>query len=199
MRILVVEDEVIIAEDIVESLNNFGFKVLAVHSYDEAIEAAYAFLPDLTICDIDLAQGKLKTGIDFINVIKKDFPTLVVVYVSAIVNEVVLENAQSTKPFTYLVKPFVQKQLITTVKLVQNYLQSFKQNQQNRLHLLTSTEMKVLLFIAKGYTSKRIANELYVSEKTIKNHRYNILKKLELPIENNSLTKWALANLNISF
>lgn len=199
MRILVVEDEVIIAEDILEVLREFDYKVLAVHNYEDAIKATYEFLPDLAICDIDLAQGKLKTGIDFVNFIKKDFPTMVVVYISAIVNEFVLENAQTTKPFTYLVKPFVEKQLITTVKLVHNFIQSFKQSQQNRLHLLTPTEMKILLYIAKGFTSKKIANELYVSEKTIKNHRYNILKKLDLPEENNSLTKWALANLNVSF
>ena len=59
---------------------------------------------------------------------------------------------------------------------------------------LTATETKVLQLIAEQKKSKEIAAILFVSEKTIRNHRYNIKKKLDLPKENNSLLKWALIN-----
>jgi DNA-binding CsgD family transcriptional regulator len=60
---------------------------------------------------------------------------------------------------------------------------------------LTVTESRVLQLIAQQKKSKEIAEILFVSEKTIRNHRYNIKKKLDLPKENNSLLKWAIMNI----
>ena len=60
---------------------------------------------------------------------------------------------------------------------------------------LTATESRVLQLIAEQKKSKEIAEILFVSEKTIRNHRYNIKKKLDLPKENNSLSKWAIINI----
>jgi DNA-binding CsgD family transcriptional regulator len=60
---------------------------------------------------------------------------------------------------------------------------------------LTATENRVLQLIAEQKKSKEIAAILFVSEKTIRNHRYNIKKKLDLPKENNSLLKWAIINI----
>lgn len=62
---------------------------------------------------------------------------------------------------------------------------------------LTATETKVLQLIAEQKKSKEIAEILFVSEKTIRNHRYNIKKKLDLPKENNGLLKWAILNFKI--
>ena len=59
---------------------------------------------------------------------------------------------------------------------------------------LTATESRVLQLIAEQKKSKEIAEILFVSEKTIRNHRYNIKKKLDLPKENNSLLKWEILN-----
>ena len=59
---------------------------------------------------------------------------------------------------------------------------------------LTATESRILSLISQQKQSKEIAEILFVSEKTIRNHRYNIKKKLDLPKENNSLLKWALIN-----
>jgi DNA-binding CsgD family transcriptional regulator len=60
---------------------------------------------------------------------------------------------------------------------------------------LTATESRILNLIAQQKKSKEIAEILFVSEKTIRNHRYNINKKLDLPKENNSLLKWAIINV----
>ena len=62
---------------------------------------------------------------------------------------------------------------------------------------LTATESRVLQLIAEQKKSKEIAAILFVSEKTIRNHRYNIKKKLDLPKENNRLLKWAILNFKI--
>jgi len=57
---------------------------------------------------------------------------------------------------------------------------------------LTRMENIILGLIAQQKKSKEIADLLYLSEKTIRNHRYNIKKKLDLPNENNSLSRWAV-------
>ena len=58
---------------------------------------------------------------------------------------------------------------------------------------LTRMENIILGLIAQQKKSKEIADLLYLPEKTIRNHRYNIKKKLDLPNENNSLLKWAVS------
>ena len=59
---------------------------------------------------------------------------------------------------------------------------------------LTRMENIILGLIAQQKKSKEIADLLYLSEKTIRNHRYNIKKKLDLPNENNSLLRWAVSS-----
>ena len=59
---------------------------------------------------------------------------------------------------------------------------------------LTRMENIILGLIAQQKKSKEIADLLYLSKKTIRNHRYNIKKKLDLPNENNSLVRWAVTS-----
>lgn len=71
---------------------------------------------------------------------------------------------------------------------------SLEETIQLSIQKLTAMENKILALIAQHKKSKEIADLLFVSEKTIRNHRYNIKKKLNLPKENNSLLKWAVIN-----
>lgn len=59
---------------------------------------------------------------------------------------------------------------------------------------LTDTEKKIVVLISKGMSSQDIAELLFVSNKTIENHRSNICRKLNLDGKHNSLVKWALEN-----
>ena len=59
---------------------------------------------------------------------------------------------------------------------------------------LTKMENIILGLISQQKKSREIANLLFLSEKTIRNHRYNIKKKLDLPNENNSLLKWSVSS-----
>ena len=66
----------------------------------------------------------------------------------------------------------------------------------NVLNKLTFAEKKVLELIGKQHTTKEIAQLLFSAEKTIENHRSNIMKKLDLPAEKNALLVWAVQNMN---
>jgi DNA-binding NarL/FixJ family response regulator len=63
-----------------------------------------------------------------------------------------------------------------------------------KLTNLTQSELKILELIAQNKKTKEIAELLFISEKTVKNHRYNISKKLNLSTENNSLLSFALSH-----
>jgi len=73
---------------------------------------------------------------------------------------------------------------------------SLNQKSQIDLSNLTKTEFNILRLIANNKTSPEIADILFVSKKTIENHRANIIKKLGLKPEKNSLLKWVLGNQN---
>ncbi|MEG4443017.1 EAL domain-containing protein [Microcoleus sp. AT9_B5] len=114
-KILIVEDESIIAEDISDSLISLGYRITGmVYSGEEAIESAAKFRPDLVLMDINL-QGEVD-GITAAAEIRSRFQ-IPVVYLTAYADANTLSRVNSTKPFGYIVKPFEEKNLHTTIQL----------------------------------------------------------------------------------
>lgn len=66
------------------------------------------------------------------------------------------------------------------------------------LNELSAAEKKIVALIAKQHTSRDIASMLFITEKTVENHRHRIMKKLDLPAEKNALLVWALKNFNVT-
>lgn len=114
-KILIVEDESIIAEDISDSLISLGYRITGmVYSGEEAIEAAAKCRPDLVLMDVNL-QGEID-GITAAAEIRARFQ-IPVVYLTAYADENTLRRVNATKPFGYIVKPFEEKNLHTTIQL----------------------------------------------------------------------------------
>lgn len=114
-KILVVEDENIIAADIQCNLLKMGYEVLSpVASGEEAIEKAEKFLPDLVLMDIVL-RGE-KDGIETARLIRDRYG-IPVVFLTSFSDEDTLNRAQDTHPSAYLVKPFENKELQATLKI----------------------------------------------------------------------------------
>ena len=191
-KILILEDDPQLGNDLQEVLNQVGYQTILANSYALATEKLTQFKPALAICDIHLGQGN--TGIDFVKNALPLLPQLEIIYVSASSNHQVIENASSTKPLNYIVKPWSKDQIIVAVKMAFDHIEK-KYTKTESIQKLSSTEFKIIDLISKQKKSKEIADLLFVSEKTVKNHRYNIIKKLNLPNENNSLLKWALTHL----
>ena len=76
----------------------------------------------------------------------------------------------------------------------------FDQEQETNspnLSQLTFAEKKILELIGRQHTTKDIATMLFIAEKTVENHRHNIMKKLQLPPEKNALLLWAVQNMPV--
>jgi len=113
--ILVVEDERIVAEDIQKSLQNLGYTILAVVSSGEkAIQKARGENPDLVLMDIVL-KGEMD-GIEAAERIYSQF-NIPVVYLTAYADEKKLQRAKVTEPYGYLLKPFEERGLHTTIEM----------------------------------------------------------------------------------
>jgi PAS domain S-box-containing protein len=114
-RILVVEDEAIVARDIVHQLERFGHHVVAdTPRGEEAVEVAARLLPDLVLMDIQLA-GTMD-GIDAAQVIRRN-SGIPVVFLTAFATDNVLQRAKQASPFGYLIKPFDPQQLATAIEI----------------------------------------------------------------------------------
>ena len=140
-KILVVEDESIIAKDIQNMLKNLGYEVPAIaFTAEEAIEKAAETRPDLVLMDIRL-RGDMD-GIKAAEQIRSqlDVP---VVYLTAYADADTLERAKLTEPFGYIVKPFEERDLHTTVEvaLYRHELESkLKEKERIERHLRQELE-----------------------------------------------------------
>lgn len=114
-RILVVEDESVAAWYLQEALENLGHQVVAnAMSGEEALQEAGETQPDLVLMDIRL-QGDID-GIAAAQQIRSRFD-IPVVYLTAHADDSTLKRAIATNPFGYLVKPFQEREVHTTIEI----------------------------------------------------------------------------------
>ncbi len=114
-RILVVEDEKIVAADLQQRLRSFGYVVVGIASTGQAaIQATHELCPELILMDITL-KGDMD-GIQTAETIRKD-QDIPVVYVTAHADSKTLERAKITSPFGYILKPFEERDLYTTIEM----------------------------------------------------------------------------------
>lgn len=115
IKILVVEDEIIIAEDIVVRLLNMGYDIAhMVDNVDEAIDCLESIPLDLVLIDIAL-MGE-RTGIDLANIINTRFK-IPFIYLTSISDKNTVKNAGETNPAAYLLKPFNDRQVHISIEV----------------------------------------------------------------------------------
>ena len=111
--ILIVEDEAVPAEDLRETLQEYGYQVCTIASTGEEAMAEFsARRPDLIIMDINLPGAM--DGIDVASRITRDFP-VPVVYLTAYFDEETITRATNTNPYGFLVKPFSKETIHSTI------------------------------------------------------------------------------------
>jgi PAS domain S-box-containing protein len=114
-KILIVEDENIVVLDLQMRLNSLGYAVAAVAATgQEAIKKAGETRPDLALMDINL-KGEMD-GISAAEQLRARYD-LPVIYVTAFADEQTLERAKITEPYGYLLKPFEERELHTTIEM----------------------------------------------------------------------------------
>lgn len=115
IKLLIVEDESIVALDIKHRAEALGYEVVGIAaSGEEAIELAREKKPDIVLMDIILKSEM--DGIEAAEIIKREHD-IPVVYLTAYSDKETLERAKLTEPFGYLIKPFEDRELHSTIEV----------------------------------------------------------------------------------
>ena len=177
VKILVVEDELIIADNICDALNDLGYEALEpAINYTEAITRIEDEKPDIAILDIHLS-GK-KTGIDIAKKIRENY-NFPFIFLTSNSDEYTVNLAKGVMPPAYLVKPFSKEELYTSIEIALfNY--SKKIGEVDKENLI----IKDALFVKdKGFYSKiKFDDILYLKsahvyiEIILKNHQKVVVR-----------------------
>lgn len=115
INVLVVEDESIVSKDIQQSLKKLGYNVVGASATGEqAIELAKSELPDVVLMDIML-KGNMN-GIEAAEGIRKQL-SIPIIFLTAYADESTLSKAKITEPYGYILKPFKEIDLHTTIEM----------------------------------------------------------------------------------
>lgn len=114
-KILIVEDEPIVALDIERTLLKLGYNVMdIVTNYDDALLSIDSNVPDIIFMDINLSESK--SGIELAKEIKKT-KNIPVIYLTAFSDDDTMQEAIDTNPVSYLLKPFKREALKSSILL----------------------------------------------------------------------------------
>jgi DNA-binding response OmpR family regulator len=114
-KVLIVEDEAIVALDIKNALLKLGYDVIAcATNEEEAIASIKKILPDIIIMDIHLNHSK--DGIETAKAIQK-IANIPILYLTAFADDETIRRAVNTNPIGYLIKPFKREELKSTILL----------------------------------------------------------------------------------
>ena len=206
-RILVADDHGLIREGLKTILGfQEGIKVVgeAING-KEAVENALALIPDVVLLDVNMPD---MTGLEVLKEIKEKETSIKIIMITAAGDRETLFSALEAGADGYILKDSESVDLIQAIdevcngetyidkRLLSYLINKIKRqstHSDNKLLTLTSRELGVLKLISQGYTNKEVSEELFLSEKTVKNYATTVFKKLEVK-DRVQATLYALRN-----
>lgn len=187
IKVLIVEDEPAIAENISLYLDNNDFEVSAIaYDSEDALEQLKLNTPDAVILDINL--GSEKDGIDIAMYINQHYQ-LPFLFLTSYADKATLDRAKAVQPSGYIVKPFNERTLLASLEIaVSNYaaeknqdlsLLNMEKINRHLLAALTEREFAVSQLLYDGNTVSQIAAKHYISINTVKTHLKSVYLKLD--------------------
>ena len=195
IKVLIIEDEPMIAEDIREHLLAADYWVDTIaYNKEEALNALETTQPDIALVDINL--GGNMHGIDIATEIiqKYKIPFL---YLTSYSGKDVLELAKPTRPMGYIVKPFTEGDLMASIEIgLYNFSQLDKPRHFTRELLnaqlaitLSEKEFEVVKDIYEGRTNKQMAEKHFISLNTIKTHVQKVYDAMNTHTRSETIAK----------
>ena len=183
IRILTVDDHPLLREGIAALVNaECDMKLVAEASNgQEAIERFRLHRPDVTLMDLQMPRFN---GIEAIINIQSEFPNARIIVLTTYTGDVQVLRALKAGARAYILKGHVHRELLETIRAVHAGKKRIPPEVAADLadHAaedeLSPREIEVLRLIAGGNANKLIADQLSISEETVKSHVTNILSKL---------------------
>ena len=187
IKILIVEDEPVIAENISLYLDNNDFEVSGIaYDSEDAMQQLKENTPDAVLLDINLESDT--DGIDIARYIQEHYQ-LPFIFLTSYSDRITLERAKQVKPSGYIVKPFNERTLLASLEIaISNHAEDAnhalpklvmeKVNRQLRSPL-SEREFELSQMIYEGKTNTQIAETLFITVNTVKTHLKSIYLKLD--------------------
>jgi two-component system nitrate/nitrite response regulator NarL len=204
MRILIADDHPFTLQGTKSFIESYGHKVTDTCSNGiSALNLITLHAPDVAILDINMPG---LDGLDVSKKIQENKLKTKVILLTMHKEITIYKKATEYGIYGYILKEHAQKELEICLEEVQKgnrYVSAHLEDDliadtldsDNKLAILTLSEKKIIELIAQQKTSKQIAELLFLSEKTVEGHRSNIIEKLGLVKEKNTLLKWAIQNI----
>jgi DNA-binding NarL/FixJ family response regulator len=183
IRILAVDDHVLVREGIAVLLSNEPDMALVAEASNgrEAIQQFRAHRPDITLMDLQMPE---MNGVDAIISIRGECPEAKIIVLTTYKGDVQILRALKAGARGYLLKNTFHKELLDTIRAVHAGKKALSPEASYEIaehatdDALTPAEINVLRLIAAGNANKQIADQLSVTEETVKGRVKNILSKL---------------------
>lgn len=188
IRVLIVEDEPVIAEHIALYLQNEDFEVSGLaYDFEEALRELQENTPDVALLDINIDSEA--DGIDLAAQINARWQ-IPFLFLTSYADKLTLERAKKVTPGGYIVKPFNEHTLQASLVIaVSNFVRErnrdtgpLRPDRINRglLSPLSDRELEVAQLLYEGVTNSEMAARLFLSLNTVKTHLKNIYLKLDV-------------------
>jgi DNA-binding NarL/FixJ family response regulator len=194
-RVVLADDEVLLREGLAGLLERAGLSVVGqVGDAVELLEQVREQRPDLVIVDIRMPPDQATEGLDAARVIRRQFPAIAIVVLSAhVAVEPALQLLATGRRTAYLLKSrvtdidefvgtldrVVQGGSVIDPALVQELVAA--RYVDDPLEALSARELEVLALMAEGRSNAGISRQLWITEGTVEKHVHSILAKLHLP------------------
>jgi DNA-binding NarL/FixJ family response regulator len=183
IRILAVDDHVLILQGIAVLLGIENDMKLIAEALNgrEAIQQFRMHRPDVTLMDLQMPE---MNGLDAIIAIRGEFPNAKIIVLTTYKGDVQIFRALKAGAQGYVLKNTIHKELTETIRAVHAGKKalspeaSFEIAEHATDDALTPAEINVLRLIAAGNANKQIADQLSITEETVKGRVKNILSKL---------------------
>lgn len=195
IHILLVDDHKMFTEGLTSLLSSeSGFKVIGeAQSKNQVATLLQEHTVNVVLLDINLGK---ESGLDICKYICDEHPSVRVIAISMYSEESFITKMLKNGASGYILKNTGREELLKAIRIVHeggtyqstevmnvivNGLSRQKQQEKNIYQLrFTRREKEILDLIAKGLTTREIANELFISEKTVETHRSNLLAKFDV-------------------
>ena len=194
--IVIADDHPLLLKGMFDELTFNGYNVIGkATNGSEALQLILDKTPDIAFLDIDMP---FLSGLEVIKRAKDKNVKTKFIVLSFHKDQEYVTQSKTLQIDGYMLKENSFEELERCIKAVmagnQYFSSSFVNQFIKRLKNLSASEIIILKLVAKAQSNQEISKILFVSERTIEKHRSNIIKKLDLAKENNSLTNWALTN-----
>jgi DNA-binding NarL/FixJ family response regulator len=181
--VLTVDDHALIREGIAALIaNQKDIRLVADASNGrEALEQFRSHRPDVTLMDLQMPE---MNGIDALIAIRSEFPEARIIVLTTYAGDALCKRAMKAGAYAYILKGSVRKDLLDAIRAVWAGKKILNAEVAAELathaadDVLSAREIEVLSLIAAGNSNKLIADQLAISEDTVKGHVKSILSKL---------------------